>query len=46
MNKVYNEPTFEVVIFSAQDVLATSSVVENPTYNQGQFESNTEPFGL
>ena len=43
MNKVYNEPTFKVVISSAQDVI-TTSVEANPPYNPGQFEINPQPF--
>ena len=44
MNKTqYNEPMFKVVISSSQDVI-TTSVEANPTYNQGQFETNPQPF--
>ena len=46
MNKVYNEPTFKVVISSSQDVITTSGEEPTPTYNPGQFESEQFTFGV
>ena len=42
MNKKYSEPTFKVVMTSAQDVL-TASAEANSNYEQGQFETPPQP---
>ena len=31
MNKIYNKPELEIVLFDDADVIATSGAVENPT---------------